>query len=259
MKNSLKKKLANNEKVFGTFIMTNGLDTAEILAHAGADCIMIDGEHGSMDLETAGRMVSVIRGTSTVPLIRVAGNEQSLIKRGLDTGAAGIMIPMVNTKEDAEKAVRFCKYPPLGVRGMGAGRAILFGAGAEEYENYFKHANDEVLVIVQIEHYTAVENIEEILSVPGIDVAFIGPMDLSTSMGLQGQMNHPEVQKQCMKVIDACQKHNVTPGIMTWSGAMNQHLEMGFSFLLGGIDAAILYQGVRQLVSEFKSTSSNDK
>lgn len=257
MENTIKKKLGKNENVFGTFIMTNGLDTAEIIAHAGADCIMIDGEHGSMDLETAGRMVSIIRGTSTVPLLRVAGNEPSLIKRGLDTGAAGIMIPMVNTKEEAEAAVKLCKYPPMGVRGMGAGRAILFGAGAEEYENYFKHANDEVLVIVQIEHEQAVDNIEEILSVPGIDIAFVGPLDLSTSMGLSGQLTHPEVQKQCLKVVEACQKHHVVPGIMSWSGGMEQHLKMGFKFLLGGIDASILYKGVRELVKEFKSSTKS--
>jgi 2-keto-3-deoxy-L-rhamnonate aldolase RhmA len=255
LENTLKKKLANNENAFGTFIMTNGLDTAEILAHAGADCIMIDGEHGSMDLETAGRMVSIIRGTSTVPLLRVAGNEPSLIKRGLDTGAAGIMIPMVNTREEAEKAVRLCKYPPVGVRGMGAGRAILFGSGAEEFENYFKNANDEGLIIVQIEHIQAVENIEEILSVPGIDIAFVGPLDLSTSMGLSGQLNHPEVQKQYIKVVEACQKHKVIPGIMSWSGGMEHHLDIGFKFLLGGIDAAILYQGVRRLVKEFKNVT----
>lgn len=255
MNNTLKQKLMKNENAFGTFIMTSGLDTAEILAHAGADCIMIDGEHGSMDLETAGRMVSIIRGTPTMPLLRVAGNDPALIKRGLDTGAAGIMIPMVNTKEEAKKAVKLCKYPPVGVRGMGAGRAILFGSGAEEFETYFKNANDEVLVIVQIEHIQAVENIYEILSVPGIDIAFVGPLDLSTSMGLSGQLTHPELQKQYLKVVEACQEHNVTPGIMSWAGGMEQHLDMGFKLLLGGIDAAILYKGVRDLVKEFKSSS----
>lgn len=252
-KNTLKERLNQKQAVFGTWIMTNSLDNAEILAHTGTDFIMIDAEHGSMDIETAGRMVSVIRGTQTTSLIRVAGNELSLIKRGLDTGAEGVMIPMVNTKEEAEQAVSFCKYPPVGVRGIGAGRAVLFGAGAEEFEDYYAQANDQTLVIVQIEHYTAVENIKEILSVPGIDIAFVGPYDLSTSMGLQGQLNHLEVQKSCQKVIEACKKYNVTPGIMTWTDGMEQHLNMGFKFLLGGIDGAILYDGVKQLVNEFKN------
>jgi len=176
--------------------MSSGLDTAEIISYAGADCIMIDGEHGSMDIETAGRMVSLIKNTKTSPLLRVAYNEISLVKRGLDTGASGIMIPMVNTKEEAMKAVQLCKYPPIGIRGMGASRAVLFGAGADEYADYYSKANDEILVIIQIEHYIAVENIEEILSVPGIDIAFVGPADMSMSMGLSGQMNHPDVQKK---------------------------------------------------------------
>ncbi|MCQ6274786.1 hypothetical protein JMM81_07355 [Bacillus sp. V3B] len=252
-KNNVKEKLDQKKEVFGTWIMTNSLDNAEILAHTGTDFIMIDAEHGSMDIETAGRMVSIIRGTQAEPLIRVAENEVSIIKRGLDTGATGVMIPMVNTKEEADQAVQSCKYPPVGVRGIGAGRAVLFGADAEEFEDYYEKANDEVLVIVQIEHYTAVENIEEILSVPNIDIAFVGPYDLSTSMGLQGQLDHPEVQKSYQKVIDACEKHNVIPGIMTWAEGMEQHLNMGFKFLLGGIDGAILYNGVKQLVNEFKS------
>ncbi|HVI20636.1 MAG TPA: aldolase/citrate lyase family protein, partial [Bacillus sp. (in: firmicutes)] len=135
-KNSLKQKLLH-ESAFGTWIMTNSLDNAEILAHTGTDFIMIDAEHGSMDIETAGRMVSIIRGTHATPLIRVAGNEVSLIKRALDTGVSGVMIPMVNTKEEAEHAVRSCKYPPVGIRGIGAGRAVLFGSGAKEFEDYY--------------------------------------------------------------------------------------------------------------------------
>lgn len=252
MKNILKEKLAQGKSVFGTFIMTNGLDTAEILSYTGVDCIMIDGEHGSMDLETAGRMVSLIKPRTT-PLLRVPINEVSLVKRGLDTGALGLMIPMINTREDAEKAVLYCKYPPVGVRGMGVGRAVLFGAPAEEVRDYYRDANSETLVIVQVEHYLAVENIDEILSVPGIDIAFIGPMDLSTSMGISGQLTHPDVLNSCRKVIEACKKHNVIPGTMTWTGGMKQHMDMGFKFLLGGIDGQILYNGVKKLVDEYKS------
>ncbi|MGD9567970.1 MAG: HpcH/HpaI aldolase/citrate lyase family protein [Sedimentibacter sp.] len=255
MKNLLKEKLKQGNTVFGTFIMTNGLDTAEIISYTGVDCIMIDGEHGSMDLETSGRMVSLIKSRTT-PLLRVPLNEVSLVKRGMDTGAAGLMIPMINTREDAEKAVQYCKYPPVGIRGVGAGRAVLFGAPAEEIKDYYARANEETLVIVQIEHYLAVENIDEILSVPGIDIAFIGPMDMSTSMGLSGQLTHPEVLNNCRKVIEACKKHNVVPGTMTWAGGMKLHLDMGFKFLLGGIDGQILFNGVKNLVEEYKKGNS---
>jgi 2-keto-3-deoxy-L-rhamnonate aldolase RhmA len=253
-KNTLREKLAQKEAVFGTWLMTNSLDNAEILCHTGVDFIMIDAEHGSMDIESAGRMVSVIRGSQATPLLRVAGNEKSLIKKGLDTGAEGVMIPMVNSKEEAVKAVSFCKYPPVGVRGLGAGRAVLFGANDEEYVDYYAEANAEVMVILQIEHFTAIENIEEILSVANIDVAFVGPYDLSTSMGLQGQLNHPDVLASYQRVVEACQKYNVIPGIMTWSDAIEQHRSMGFKFLLGGMDGAILYNGVKQLVKEFRSS-----
>jgi 2-keto-3-deoxy-L-rhamnonate aldolase RhmA len=254
-KNTLREKLDRKEAVFGTWLMTNSLDNAEILSHTGADFIMIDAEHGSMGIESAGRMVSVIRGSQATPLLRVAGNEKSLIKKGLDTGAEGVMIPMVNTKEEAENAVSFCKYPPIGVRGIGAGRAVLFGANDEEYADYYAEANAEVMVILQIEHDSAVENIEEILSVSNIDVAFVGPYDLSTSMGLQGQLNHPEVLASYKRVVEACEKYNVVPGIMTWTDAIEQHLNMGFKFLLGGMDGAILYNGVKQLVNEFRGIS----
>jgi 2-keto-3-deoxy-L-rhamnonate aldolase RhmA len=254
-KNTLKEKLDQKQEVFGTWIMTNSLDNAEILGHTGADFIMIDAEHGSMDIETAGTMVAVIRGTQATPLVRVAGNEKSLIKKVLDSGVDGVMIPMVNTKAEAEQAVRYCKYPPIGERGTGAGRAVLFGASDASYADYYSQANDEVLVIVQIEHYEAVENIEEILSVPNIDIAFVGPYDLSVSMGLPGQMNHPDVLENFRKVVEACEKHNVVPGIMTWEDGIKQHLDLGFKFLLGGIDGAILYNGVKKLVNEFKGST----
>jgi 2-keto-3-deoxy-L-rhamnonate aldolase RhmA len=187
-----------------------GLENAEIMARAGLDFLMIDCEHGCMDVETAGRMVSLIRPTQTAPLIRVEWNHISTVKRGLDTGAYGIMIPFVNTKEEAEQAVSYCKYPVRGLRGNGLSRATTFGVDME----YMSVADREVLVILQIEHYKAVENIDEILSVPDIDIAFIGPADMSTSMGIAGQLDHPDVVANCRKVEEACRRHHVIPGIL---------------------------------------------
>lgn len=252
MKNTLKEKLINNKSTFGTLITTSGLDTAEILANVGSDCIMIDGEHGAMDMETAGRMVSLIKPTGTVPIVRVPGMEMHLIKRGLDTGAGGIMVPMVNNKEDAEKVINYCMYPPLGSRGVGASRAVLFGSGGGD-PDYYAKANEENLIIIQIEHVEAVENIDRILSVPGIDVAFIGPVDLSVSLGVPMQTDHPKVLEACEKVLKACEKHKVIAGILTRSGSIDKHLDMGFKFLLGGIDSAILYSGAKAITDEFKS------
>lgn len=254
MKNKLKEKLQLGSPVFGTWLMTGGLETAEIIAHTGVDCVMIDAEHGAMSMETAGKMVSIMRNTNTLPMIRVAQNDIATIKQGIDTGVYGIMIPMINSKEEAEAAVKSCKYPPLGVRGVGASRAVLFATGAQDFSDYYKNANDEVLVILQIEHIDAVNNIDEILSVEGIDIAFVGPMDLSNSMGIFGQMEHPDLHICFAKVIEACNEHGVIPGIMTWEGSIQKHLDMGFKFLAGGMDSAILYNGVKKLVGEFKDS-----
>ncbi|WP_077211767.1 HpcH/HpaI aldolase family protein [Bacillus dakarensis] len=252
MKNILKEKLKEGKCVYGPWILTTSADNAEVLAHAGADMIMIDGEHGAMSMETAGRQISQIKNTSTVPLLRVPWNDMVMVKQGLDMGAAGIMIPMVNSKEEAERAVQYCHFPPRGVRGVGAGRASLFGVNIKDYLPY---AMNEIPIIIQIEHFKAVEAIDDILSVPGIDVAFIGPFDLSTSMGIMGKINHPDMVKAIQKVLEACSRHQVVPGIMTGPGLMQKHIEMGFKFLLGGSDALFIHQGVKGCLEEFKQAS----
>lgn len=254
MKNLLKEKLLRGEKAMGVWQMTSSVDNSEILAHSGFDAVLIDGEHGSMDIETAGHMITAIRTTKTTPLLRVPWNDIQLIKRGLDTGAHGVMIPMINTREEAERAVSYCKYPPVGVRGVGAGRASLWGSGGGD-PTYAATANDEILVIIQIEHYLAVENVYDILSVPGIDVAFIGPGDLSQSMGIPGQMSHPKVREASKRVIDACRKNNVVPAIMSWPGGIQDHLDQGFQLLFGGMDGAILYTGAKNVWNEFCKTT----
>lgn len=252
MKNSIKEKLNAGKCVYGPWMMTASTDTAEILSNVGCDMIMIDGEHGAMGFETAGRLISQIKYTPTTPLLRVPWNDISLVKQGLDTGASGVMIPMINSKEEAERAVQYCHYPPKGIRGFGAGRASLFGVNSDSYLHY---AKEEILVILQIEHVKAVDAIDEILSVPGIDVAFIGPFDLSASMGLIGQLDHPAMQTAMSKVVDACSRHNVVPGIMTGPGLMEKHIDLGFRFLLGGIDSMFIHQGAKQCLEEFERSS----
>ncbi|MFJ8063273.1 HpcH/HpaI aldolase/citrate lyase family protein [Psychrobacillus sp. NPDC096426] len=252
-KNIIKEKLNAGKCVYGPWMMTASIDTAEILSNVGCDMIMIDGEHGAMNLETAGRLISQIKYTETTPLLRVPWNDITMVKQGLDTGASGIMIPMINSKEEAERAVQYCHYPPKGIRGFGAGRASLFGINSESYSQY---AKEEILVILQIEHFNAVDAIDEILSVPGIDVAFIGPFDLSSSMGLMGQFDHPDMQSAMVKVIDSCARHNVVPGILTEPGLMANHIDLGFRFLLGGIDAMFIHQGAKQCLEEFEKSTS---
>jgi 2-keto-3-deoxy-L-rhamnonate aldolase RhmA len=253
MKNKLKENLRQGKAIFGTMITTACVDIAEIIAHTGVDFIMIDCEHGSIGIETAGRMTSIIRNLNVTPFIRVACNEMAPVQSSLNTGVYGVMIPNISTKEDAIKAVQFCKYPPVGNRGVGPNRAVLYGTGADEFADYHSTANDEILVIAQIEHYVAVENIDEILSVPGIDIAFIGQRDLCMSMGIPGQIDHPDIEKSCIKVIEACKKYDIIPGIVTSDGNMEKHLKMGFKFLQCGTDSLFLYNGIKQAVNEFKS------
>lgn len=248
-KNLLKEKLVQGKPVFGTAMVTNSFDIAQVLTHIGLDCVMLDAEHGSMDIESAGRLVTAIQTDKTTPLLRIPTLDLALVKRGLDTGAEGIVIPMINTKEQAQQAVQYCKYPPKGIRGIGASRAAWFGTGF----SYWGEANEETLVILQVEHPESVKNVYDILSVPGIDIALIGPGDLSTAMGVQG-FDHPDMKDAYKKVLDACKKNNVFPGIVTFSGLIKQNLDMGFKFLLGGVDSMIIFSGMHSLLAEFNNS-----
>ena len=163
---------------------------AEILAMAGYDWVVVETEHTGIDVSEVLRLLIAIEQRGSIPLVRLAWNDPIQAKAVLDSGAAGVLVPMINTREEAELAVKMTKYPPLGYRGVGLARAQGYG---ENFNEYVEHANDDTLLMVQIEHKDAVANIEEILSVPGIDGTFIGPYDLSMSMGIPGQITHPDL------------------------------------------------------------------
>ena len=190
--NRVKGMLKEGKKTAGAWLQLCSPMTAEIMSRAGFDWLMIDMEHGPGDVLTLISQLQAMNGSDTIPFVRAPWNDFVAIKRILDAGAYGIMIPYVNTKGDAEAAVKACKYPPEGIRGIaGSPRAAGYGQNAKEY---FARANSEILVIVQIETAQAAANIEEIMEVPGVDLVFIGPMDLATSMGYLGNPNHPQVQ-----------------------------------------------------------------
>lgn len=239
MSNMLMAKMKIGTPVFGPWVVTSSVDNVLMFGRAGVDCLIIDCEHGNMSMETAGLMVSVSRQFPVTPLLRVPGNDTLWIKKGLDTGADGIMIPMINSKEEAEIAVSYCKYPPEGIRGLGAGRATNSFVDGNEY---FNRANKDIMIIIQIEHYKSVEQIEEILSVPGIDVAFIGPYDLSVSMGIPGQVQHQDIEVAILKVLKACEEKSIIPGIFAGKAHLKKYRDMGFKLLLGGLDGHMLYE-----------------
>ncbi|PKL08667.1 MAG: 2,4-dihydroxyhept-2-ene-1,7-dioic acid aldolase [Spirochaetae bacterium HGW-Spirochaetae-7] len=228
---------------FGIFQTVASAAVSEILANRGFDWILVDMEHGMAGIETAGDLFAAIDRGGPTPLVRVPSNDQATIKRALDAGAMGVMIPMVNTREDAVRAVSSCKYAPAGTRGIGPGRVSLFGIRMGEY---LATADAQVMVIPQAEHREAVEHIDEILSVPGIDVIFVGPYDLSCSMGLPGQVSHPDVEKAIETVLSAARRAGVTPGIfcMDVEGARHRAAQ-GFRFIAIGLESVFLDRAVK--------------
>jgi len=190
--NRLKHMLKAGKKTAGAWAQLCSATSAEILCRAGFDWILIDMEHSPADLQTLVAQLQAMGAYGGVPVVRAPWNDLVWIKRILDAGAYGVMIPSVNTREQAIAAVQACKYPPVGIRGIaGSPRAAGFG---RDTSAYLKRANDEILVILQVETPQAIENLDAIGKVPGVDALFIGPMDLSTSMGHLGNPAHPEVQ-----------------------------------------------------------------
>jgi 4-hydroxy-2-oxoheptanedioate aldolase len=224
---------------------------AETLAGKGFDWMWIDMEHSPIDLETADRMIQAIQGTGTVPIVRVAWNRHWLAKPALDMGAMGIIIPWVNSKQEAVDAVQALRYPPEGVRGVGASVAARrWGLPTSEY---LKVANNEIIAILQIENIEAVDHIDEILAVPGIDVIFVGPNDLASSMGFLGQPTHPRVEEAIQKVLAATKKAKVPAGILGFSPeAANRRIQQGFQFIAVASDGSLLSFGAKGILGQIK-------
>jgi 2-keto-3-deoxy-L-rhamnonate aldolase RhmA len=243
-KNAVKAKLSEGGTVFGIFQSMASEAVSEILANRGFDWILVDMEHGMMGLETAGRLFAAIDRGGPTPFVRVAGNDQATVKRALDAGAMGVMIPLVNSREEATRAVSYCKYPPSGLRGLGPGRASLYGVNLAEYS---ASADSEILVLLQAEHKDAIDHIDEIAQVPDIDVLFVGPYDLACSMGHASQPGHPEVEQAIAKALAAAQSANLVPGIFCMNAeSAKKRAAQGFRFIAIGLDSVYLDSGIIQ-------------
>ena len=191
--NRAKRLLKEGRKTAGAWAQILSPISTEILSRAGFDWVIIDMEHGPNDIPSLLTQIQTMRGSKAVPIVRAPWNDFVILKRILDVGAYGVVIPYVNTREEAEAAVRACKYPPEGIRGIaGSTRAAGFNQNSM---NYFSKANEEILIITQVETDVAVKNIDEILTVQGIDGVFIGPMDLATNMGHIYNPASPDVQE----------------------------------------------------------------
>jgi 2-keto-3-deoxy-L-rhamnonate aldolase RhmA len=247
--NPVKKALKEGKVVIGATVTAASPDVAASLAGAGFDFLWIEMEHSPLTLETARSMILATRGLKAMPFTRVPVNEPWLAKRVLDIGSLGVIFPFTSTRELAEQAVKACKYPPLGIRG--AGPALASSRWGMSGADYVKFANDNVMVIVIIEQKLAVDNIEEIASVPGIDVLFIGANDLSYSLGKGGQTTDPVVEEAVSKVLAAGKKHNIPVGYPTGNPAeINKRIAQGFRFFQASSDLGLMTAGARDVLSK---------
>ncbi len=228
----------DGRQTIGAWLSAPGGHTAEVMAHAGFDWLCVDMQHGLVDEAACFEMLRAISTTNTTPFVRVGWNDPRIIMKVLDAGAYGIVVPLVNNQEEAEQAVWSCKYPPAGGRSSGPARATLYGGS-----DYQAHANDEVAVVVMIETIEGLANLDEILAVPGVDAAYIGPSDLAYALGMAptGDNHDPKHQQVCLDIMEACQRHKVAPGIHTGSLEFTKKwLEAGFQMVTLGSDVGFM-------------------
>jgi 2-keto-3-deoxy-L-rhamnonate aldolase RhmA len=241
----LKERIGRREVTIGSWVTLGHPGVAEMMAQAGFDWLTVEMEHSSITLQQAEELIRVIDLCGVVPLVRVGENNSNLIKRVMDAGAHGVIVPMVNSVVSAEAAVAAVKYPPVGSRGVGLARAQRYGL---DFESYRKWAHEETIVIVQIEHIAAVERLADILAVPDVDGFIVGPYDLSGSLGIPGEFEHP-LYAEAMGQIDRVAKeidavrgfHSVPPQPQL----LIDKIDEGYTFLAYSDDFLFLSETCR--------------
>jgi len=247
--NNFAKRLRSNEVLTGTLVSLPSPEICELLANIGYDWLFIDAEHGAFNPQQAQTMLQA--ATPTPCLVRVPADETIWLKKALDIGAAGVIVPQVHNATQAKKIITNCKYAPAGDRGIGIGRAHKYGI---DFERYLKNANEETAVVLQAESSEAVENINAIVALEGIDAILIGPYDLSASLGKPGEIDHPIVQAAIKKIIDACKNAKISMGIFGISAdAVLPYKEKGFSLLTVGIDTTFLIDSAKETLSRMNN------
>ena len=242
----------NNTSLIGCWITLAHPAIAEIMAKAGFDWLAIDMEHSVITIREAEELIRVIDLAGVVPLVRLTSNNPDQIKRIMDAGAHGIIVPMVNSAKDAINAVEAIKYPPMGKRGIGLARAQGYG---KQFQEYFDWEKAGSTVIVQIEHIDAVNCLEEIFTVEGVDGYIIGPYDLSGSMGIPGQFEHPDFLSAMEKIQLVADKMNMTGGIHVIEAEpdqLKQRVEEGFRFIAYSLDVRMLDAAIKKGLEHIK-------
>ena len=249
--NSFKRALKAGKAQIGLWSSLSSSYSVEVIAGAGFDWILLDSEHSPADLENLLTQLQAAAPYPSHPVVRVPWNDMVTIKRVLDVGAQSLLVPYVSTAAEANSAVSYTRYPPAGVRGVaGTTRATRFG----RVKDYARRAQEEICVLVQVETQQALDNIESICAVEGVDGVFIGPADLHASMGFVGEIANAKVKPLIDEAIRRIRKAGKAPGILTPSEADARHwLECGALFVAVGADAGILARGAEALAAKFKS------
>lgn len=241
---TFRQRLAERECLIGTMVTLPTASTAEILADAGFDWLFIDAEHGP--LETS-NILSILQAVGhRIPcIVRTPACDEVAIKKVLDLGATGIIVPQTNNADQVADVVRFARYAPEGARGVGLARAHGYGF---RFAEYVQNANKETVVIVQAEHKDAVANIEAMTKVPGIDAILLGPYDLSASMGKMGQINDADVLSAIDRVTTTCKAANIPLGYFGITAeAVKPYIQMGYTLIVAGVDVLFLGNGARRM------------
>lgn len=252
----IRQRLLAGEVVVGSWINSGSPIVAELMAVSGFDFLCVDVEHSAVDLPQTQQIFQAVKSGNPAcdTLVRVHGVDYSFVKRYLDAGARGVVAPLVRSREDAETVVEAVKYPPVGNRGVGFCRANQYGINLQ---SEFDQANEMNLVVVQIEHIDAVKNIDSILGTKGVDAVFIGPYDLSASMGLTAQFDHPDYISARDEVLAACQRHSIVPGLHVVApdpAQVHARVSEGYRLIAYSLDITMLTEACRTGLEEIRKS-----
>ena len=258
--NKVKRALMNGEVQIGTWVNVLGIpQIAQMLATAGFDFMYIDMEHSALSIETVSNLCYAALAAGLVPIVRPPGKEPHLLSRPLDGGAMGLLIPHVDTDEEAEAVIKAIRFPPLGERGINL-MGVHTGFGRASGDEYVKSTHAETLLLVQIESDRGISNLDKILSVDGVDGAVIGRTDLSTDLGLPGQTNHPEVLRRVEKMIAICQQHGKIPGLLVQDVASaKEWIAKGIRLVPYANEVSLLVNAGARAVSEIRTFAKESR
>ncbi len=250
--NQFKQALAEGRTQYGLWLGLPDATCAEICAGAGFDWLVIDAEHGPFDLRSALTHLQAIAAYDVSPIVRPVSDDRNLLKQLLDLGAQTLLVPMIESAEQAAALVQSVRYPPAGVRGLGT--ALARAARWNRTPDYLRRANEQICLIVQVETISAMKNLSSTLKVEGVDGVFIGPSDLSASMGHIGNAGHPEVIEVIENAIQEIKAAGKAAGILSLDPSLTQgYIDKGASFIGVGVDTLLLANGARQLADSVKN------